>query len=355
MRRTHRLPQRLIRWTGSMVSLSIVITGTVTPLGASNTKSPIRMAQSQRPFVPQGARQPAPKDKVERVNPTASQPGAPSVALPNREQARQRQSEKPKAPRTIDSTLRSLREPLESRQGRKVGDSLPARKKGSRINLGDGGERVTVADADARGSVGPARSHHARPTRSLPTGKRSTASSAKLLTFIGSMRGLANHCAFDFLRYPTLHSDTQARFISELHKPTLAENEGYSFSENSNIARFNLFVPPMPQSGSSKIVYASNRDGSMQIYVMNADGSAVMRLTYSGANDDFPRWSSDGAKILFQSDRDHLDTGYMNIYLMNADGSGVTRLTTDENDDSMATWSPDGSKIVFQSKRSGTN
>ena len=46
----------------------------------------------------------------------------------------------------------------------------------------------------------------------------------------------------------------------------------------------------MPQSGGSKIVYASNRDGSMQIYVINSDGTNVTRLTYSGANDDCPRW-----------------------------------------------------------------
>ena len=39
------------------------------------------------------------------------------------------------------------------------------------------------------------------------------------------------------------------------------------------------------------------------------DGSGVARLTNSGANDDYPRWSPNGTKILFQSDRDHPDTG----------------------------------------------
>src|SRR5882724_617030 len=116
-----------------------------------------------------------------------------------------------------------------------------------------------------------------------------------------------------------------------------------------------LCLPVFPQSASSKLIFASNRDGSMQIYLMNGDGSGVTRLTYSGANDDFPRWSPNGTKILFQSDRDHPDTGYMDIYVMNSDGSGVTRLTNDPNDDGMASWSPDGSKIVFQSMRNGVN
>ena len=80
-----------------------------------------------------------------------------------------------------------------------------------------------------------------------------------------------------------------------------------------------------------------------------------MRLTNSNANDDLPRWSPNGTKILFQSDRDHPDTGYMDIYVMNADGSGVIRLTTDANDNSMAAWSAEGTKIVFQSMRNGTN
>ena len=88
---------------------------------------------------------------------------------------------------------------------------------------------------------------------------------------------------------------------------------------------------------------------------MNGDGSGLVRVTYSGAHDDYPRWSPNGTKILFQSDRDHPDTGYMDIYVMNADGSGVTRLTSDANDDCSANWSPDGSKITFQSLRNGTN
>ena len=128
-----------------------------------------------------------------------------------------------------------------------------------------------------------------------------------------------------------------------------------TFRPPANGPRSRASFDLLPQSGSSKIVFASNREGVMQSYVMNADGSSVVRLTNSGANDDLPRWSPNGTKILFQSGRDHPDTGYMDIYVMNSDGSGVIRLTTDANDDSFASWSADGSKIVFQSMRNGVN
>ena len=135
---------------------------------------------------------------------------------------------------------------------------------------------------------------------------------------------------------------------------TFRNSNGNRFGD-LRLLKFDAFSPVVPQSGTSKIVFASNREGSMQIYVMNGEGSGVSRLTNSGANDDCPRWSPNGSKILFQSDRDHPDTGYMDIYVMNSDGSGVTRLTTDDNDDSLASWSSDGTKIVFQSLRNGDN
>ena len=104
-----------------------------------------------------------------------------------------------------------------------------------------------------------------------------------------------------------------------------------------------------PASASGRIAFASRRDGDFEIYVMNADGSGVTRLTDNDASDGTPSWSPDGRRIAFHSDRD----GNTEIYVMNADGSGVTRLTENDASDGAPSWSPDGQRIAFHSDRDG--
>ena len=98
----------------------------------------------------------------------------------------------------------------------------------------------------------------------------------------------------------------------------------------------------------ARIAFSSNRDGVSEIYVMNTDGTNVARLT-SGPGDGWPAWSPDGTKLAFESYRD----GNWEIYAMNADGSGVTRLTNNPAVDGGPAWSPDGTRIAFQSNRDG--
>jgi TolB protein len=100
----------------------------------------------------------------------------------------------------------------------------------------------------------------------------------------------------------------------------------------------------------SRIAFSSNRDGNAEIYVMNAGGSGQTRLTNNPALDVTPAWSPDGSRIAFSSDRD----GNREIYVMNADGSGQTRLTNNPATDAEPAWSPDGSRIAFDSDRDGT-
>ena len=103
----------------------------------------------------------------------------------------------------------------------------------------------------------------------------------------------------------------------------------------------------------AQIAFASLRDENWEIYVMNADGSGLTRLTDDPANDVAPTWSPDARRIAFASNR----AGNFDIYVMNADGvfdevgSEVTQLTTHTGDDFAPRWSPDGRKLVFYSER----
>ena len=97
----------------------------------------------------------------------------------------------------------------------------------------------------------------------------------------------------------------------------------------------------------ARIAFGSLRDGNLEIYVMNADGSAVKRLTDDPAMDIAPAWSPDGSRIAFVSERD----GNRDIFIMNADGSQPVNLTVRPLRDGFPVWSPDGTRIAFVSER----
>lgn len=72
-----------------------------------------------------------------------------------------------------------------------------------------------------------------------------------------------------------------------------------------------------------KIAYTgSGSDSRGDIYVMDSDGTNSVNLTNSPGEDNKPKWSSDGLKIVFSTSRDS-DNG---IYVMNADGSNQVRV-----------------------------
>lgn len=91
-------------------------------------------------------------------------------------------------------------------------------------------------------------------------------------------------------------------------------------------------------SDGTKIVYQSDRDRNNEIYIMNSDGSNQTRLTNDPAYDAYPAFSPDGTRIVFVRDG--------SVYVMNSDGSGQTSLNT-PNLAYFPMFSPNNSKIAF--------
>lgn len=97
----------------------------------------------------------------------------------------------------------------------------------------------------------------------------------------------------------------------------------------------------------TRIAFASDRDGTTELYLMNADGSGLSRLTYGIGAEGRASWSPDGTRLVFTCSV----AGNRDLCSIAADGSALTRLTTDPSDDFDPAFSPDGTRLVFATRR----
>lgn len=104
---------------------------------------------------------------------------------------------------------------------------------------------------------------------------------------------------------------------------------------------------PVWSPDGTRIAFTSHRHYHSSIYVMDADGSDVERLTNFGRGSAAsPAWSPDGTRIAFASNS---HDGNAKVHVMDADGSGVEQVTNHSGNDQHPAWSPDGTRIAFDS------
>jgi DNA-binding beta-propeller fold protein YncE len=99
----------------------------------------------------------------------------------------------------------------------------------------------------------------------------------------------------------------------------------------------------------TRLAFAGMQGGNVDIYVMDADGQNLTRLTEAIEADQEPVWSPDGGTIAFTA----LRAGTSHIWAMNADGTGARALTAGLGLNSSPAFSPDGRRIAFISTRDG--
>ena len=93
------------------------------------------------------------------------------------------------------------------------------------------------------------------------------------------------------------------------------------------------------------------RPTTLEIWVMNADGSHKRQVTYNGKANFGPYFFPDGKRVIFASNMDDPKGRNFDLYKINVDGSGLERITFNETFDGFPMFSPDGKKLVFASNR----
>ena len=101
--------------------------------------------------------------------------------------------------------------------------------------------------------------------------------------------------------------------------------------------------------GANQVVFASDRSGNYEIYLLDPTTGLTTQITNLPANDIEPVWSPDGSLIAFVSDRD----GDYELMIMRADGTGVRQLTNNTAEDRQPRWQPDGLSLVYVSDVNG--
>ncbi len=132
-----------------------------------------------------------------------------------------------------------------------------------------------------------------------------------------------------------------------LHAPTRAGRAPERLVSSSR-AQLNPAVSP----DGRRLAFESNRSGTAEIWVSDADGSNASVLTaFGGPVTGSPEWSPDGRFIAFDSRAE----GLANIYVVRSDGAQPQRVSTGVTDSSMPVWSIDGKWLYFMGNVDGAD
>ena len=108
---------------------------------------------------------------------------------------------------------------------------------------------------------------------------------------------------------------------------------------------------PQISPDGSRVIYVRQSSDIMtdrnytNLWIVDADGSNHRPLTTGNFSDASPRWSPDGAKVAFISDRE----GSTQIWVRYMDSGEIARITNLRPPPAGISWSPDGAHLAFTS------
>ena len=137
------------------------------------------------------------------------------------------------------------------------------------------------------------------------------------------------------------------------------------FEESINLKLDGVYNPTWSPNGD-EVAFAGLKNGQSDLFAYNLKTKQLRKITNDLFSDVEPRWSPDGGKLVFSSDRGpytnsiptnfqpiDVDMKNYDIYEINSDGTDLKRITGSEYLERTPIYSPDGKTIAFMSNRSG--
>ncbi len=145
-----------------------------------------------------------------------------------------------------------------------------------------------------------------------------------------------------YLAYAAFENiDTMKANYGIFLKPTLQSRPVPLFRDSKRRC-----TSPALSPDGKKVAFSLVEDGNSDVYVMNLDGTGLLRLTRNAAVETNPSWATGGRSLLFTSDR----TGAPQIYQMDVDGLNQTRVTQENPYNDSASWNPRYDMICYVSR-----
>ena len=135
-----------------------------------------------------------------------------------------------------------------------------------------------------------------------------------------------------------------------VYRIDLARTTGHTALPSRFLSSTREDASPRYSPDGKRIAFQSDRSGNPEIWMCDSDGQNLIQLTsFRKGVAGTPQWAPDGNQIAF----DYRATGTSDVYVIDIAGGVPRRITYEDSDDSVPSWSRDGRYIYFASTRDG--